>query len=336
MNNTQRPERLTDLIKRLLDRGYNRAVEPVIRAIVRDSTSGVIAQRLDELNVEAQRLADIGERLRPDNPVIRALLADLETVLKNDQRRIADASVDIQRASIDSANTITKRLALPGVTDEQFRRIVGVSWNSPSEEAVARLIEFVDLPEWQDEIGAMSDTTLATVRNQAVRGIVEGWSPLKTARQIQQTVQSLPAHQANNLMRTLQMQSYRTGQVANMTANDDILDGHMRIAALDDRTCMACIGLHGTVLKTSDRVDDHHQGRCTSIPLVTGRARNIQSGIDWFNELPEERQLKIAGRGKLDALKNGDIRWQDLQQDYSNPAFGRMIRETSLKQALQR
>lgn len=329
MNN--QPERLTDLITRLLDRGYALATQQVIRAIVRDSTTGIIAQRLDELDAEAQRLANIGDKLQPNNPVVRALLADLNTVLGNDARRIADASVDIQSSAIESAGTITRRLALPNISDDQLRTIIGTGWNKPSEEAVARLIDFVDMPAWTDELAGYPEETLSVIRKQVIRGVVEGWSPLKTANVIRQTATGLPAHQANNLMRTLQMQSYRTGQVVNMEANNDILDGHIRIAALDNRTCMACIALHGTVLKTNERVDDHHQGRCTSVPLVTGRARNIQSGVDWFQSLPEERQLKIAGRGKLDALKNGDIRWQDIPTTYTDPTFGNMIREASLK-----
>jgi len=63
MNNQQgpaaRPERLTDLIRRLLDRGYTRATDQVIRAIVRDATTGIIAQRLAELDEDARRLAGL-------------------------------------------------------------------------------------------------------------------------------------------------------------------------------------------------------------------------------------------------------------------------------------
>lgn len=339
MNNQQGPapqaERLTDLIRRLLDRGYTRATDQVIRAIVRDATTGAIAQRLAELDDEARRLAALNRPLLPSNPVIVALLVSLEETLRNDARRIADAAEDVQRTGIGAANELTRRLALPNVPDDQLRTILGVSWNTPSEEAVAAVVNYTDMPSWADELASYGPRVQTTVRNQAIRGIAEGWGPIRTAREIRQTAQGLPAHQANNIMRTLQLQSYRTGSAVNMAANADILDGHMRIAALDNRCCMSCIALHGTVLPIGERVDDHHQGRCTSIPLVTGRSRRIQTGPEWFESLPEERQLIIAGPGKLDALRRGDIRWQDLPVAYDDPTFGRMIREAALKDLLQ-
>jgi len=333
MNNQQAPrnERLTDLIRRLLDRGYTRATDQVIRAIVRDSTTGIIAQRLAELEDEARRLADLNRPLRPDNPVVRALLADLDDVLANDVRRISDAAEDVQSAGISAANELTRRLALPNVPDDALRTVLGVSWNTPSEEAVAALVNYTDMPTWADELAQYGPRVQQTVRNQAVRGIAEGWNPIRTAREIRKVAEALPAHQANNLMRTVQLQSYRTGSAVNMQANADILDGHMRIAALDDRTCMGCIALHGTMLPVGERVDDHHQGRCTSIPVVRGRPRSIQTGPEWFNNLPEERQRAIAGPGKLDALQRGEIRWDELPVAYDDPTFGRMIREAALK-----
>ena len=338
MNNQQgpaaRPERLTDLIRRLLDRGYTRATDQVIRAIVRDATTGIIAQRLAELDEEARRLAALNRALLPSNPVVRALLTDLEDTLRNDARRIADAAEDLQRIGVQAAADLTRRLALPNVPDDQLRTVLGVSWNTPSEEAVGSAVNYTSMGTWGDELRNYGPTVQTTVRNQAVRGIAEGWGPVRTAREIRRTAQSLPAHQANNLMRTLQLQSYRTGSAVNMAANSDILDGHMRIAALDDRCCMACIALHGTVLPVGERVDDHHQGRCTTIPLVTGRSRRIQTGPEWFESLPPERQLIIAGPGKLDALNRGDIRWQDLPAAYDDPTFGRMIREAALRDVL--
>lgn len=335
MNNQQGPaprgERLTDLIRRLLDRGYTRATDQVIRAIVRDSTTGIIAQRLAELEDEARRLADLNRPLRPDNPVVVALLANLADVLTNNARRIADAAEDVQAAGINAANQLTRRLALPNVPDDALRTVLGVSWNTPSEEAVAALVNYTDMPSWTDELAQYGPRVQQTVRNQAIRGIAEGWNPIRTAREIRQVAEGLPAHQANNLMRTVQLQSYRTGSAVNMQANADILDGHMRIAALDDRTCMGCIALHGTMLAVGERVDDHHQGRCTSIPVVRGRPRSIQTGPEWFNNLPEERQRVIAGPGKLDALQRGLIRWDELPVAYDDPTFGRMIREAALK-----
>jgi hypothetical protein len=133
-------------------------------------------------------------------------------------------------------------------------------------------------------------------------------------------------------MRTLHLQSYRGATALNQTANSDIITKQTRVAVLDDRTCLSCIALHGTELRVGERVDDHHRGRCTSLTDVVGLPpKNIPSGADWFNGLPEARQRIIAGHANLEALKAGAVTLGDFVQPYQDEAFGTMVGEASLK-----
>lgn len=326
------PERISDLVARLLDRGYERASSAVIGAVVRSTNSGVVARRLDELAAEAVRLAEAGERLTPDNPVLRALTADLEAALRRDARALNQAAEGVQQSGASAAEQLTPRLLVGG----QDLPLLGMAWNTPDPEAVNALVNYANNPAWAMELERYAPGMVETVNNAAIRGFFEGWGPRRIANEVRRLVQEFPAFQANNLLRTLQLQSYRDATAIHQTANNHILEGQIRIAARDDRTCLCCIALHGTFLPVGARVEDHHQGRCTSIGVVRGRMRDIQTGEQWFNELPEARQLAIAGPGKLAALQAGDVRLADFVQPYSDPVFGMMLREGSLQRALGR
>jgi hypothetical protein len=62
----------------------------------------------------------------------------------------------------------------------------------------------------------------------------------------------------------------------------------------------------------------------------------VQTGPEWFDNLPDERQRRIAGPGKLEALQRGDIAWSDLTATYNDPTFGTMIKEPALRDLLNR
>lgn len=340
-----RPGTVTDLINRLLDNGYNQIAQPVIDAIASSVNAGLIQRRLADLDAEAQRLDELGERLTPDNPVLRALLADLETTLRRDAARINDASEPLQAAASTAAATIQRQLALPGMTNAQLRAI-GIRWNVPDPERVARLVTYAQSPAWAAQLRQYGPDVLAIVNNQAIRGSVAGWGSLRTAREVRSMTESIPAHQANNLMRTLNLTSYRDSAAIHQQANLAIAQQVIRIAALDLRTCLSCVAQHGMVIWDSSRdvnapvprVNDHHSGRCTSIIVVTGRAVNIIPGPQWFASLSPERQAQqtsfASSPGKLEAYRSGQVQLADFIHRYDDPTFGPMLREASLAGAL--
>lgn len=324
-----------NLIGQMLDTGYSRAADATLRAVASATNTPLIQQRLNELNAEAARLAQTGDKLKPDNAVLRALIADLEPTLKRAGSLIDGNAGTLTQASSQFAQTATRAMAAPGMSDADLAAI-GVQWNVPDPVSVARLVDYADKPAWATEIEKYPGLTMDTLMNQAVRGMVEGWGPQRVASQITSMSETLPLAQARVLTRTLYLESYRSATAANQLANEDILTEQIRIGTLDDRICMCCLALHGTVLAVGEKVIDHHAGRCTSIAVVKGRPRTVQTGEEWFNALgdtPEgrARQLQIAGPTALDALKSGKANLKDFVQRYDDPVFGQMVREASLK-----
>lgn len=344
------PQRGTvnDLISGLLDRGYDQQATPVLRGIASTLTreNGLIQTRLRQLEEHAAELEATGQKLTADDPVLRAFLADLEVTMRGTSTSLDGAGEGIQASGADAAGTVQRQLALPGMTDAQLRA-AGIQWNSPDPEAVAQTVNYVQSDSWSNMLRTdYVDLVVQRIQNQAIGGIAQGWSPLRTARVIRDSAETMPLYQANNLMRTLQLTAYRDGTAVHQNANVGIIQNVIRIETLDARTCLSCISLHGQVMWNSQRdagqaiprVNDHHQGRGTSVVQVVGRELNIVTGADWFASLPPERQAEQASfqrsPAKLAAYRAGAVTLQDFQQAYSDPTFGDMIREASLKEKL--
>lgn len=339
-------ETIQGTIRRLLDANYVDVAGRTVQAVTNSVTdrNGLIQRRLRELDAEVARLQESGvTRLPADNPVVRALLADLDTVMGRNASRVDAAGDDVQGTAVDAAGELTRQLALPGIGEDQVRLLVGADWASPDPEVVRRLVQYVDMPAWADQLADYTKGVVQTVENQALRGMALGWSSVKTAREIRKVTEGLPAHVANTLMRTLYMESYRSGTAVHQNANVQLIRRVVRIESLDSRICAACVYLHGNVIWDSERnagepippIDEHHQGRGTTITDVLGTTVNVRRGEEWFNTLSAERQREIMRNdAAFAAWQAGAVDLKDFVKPYDDPVFGDMVRQASLKDML--
>lgn len=328
------PPNLRALLQRVLDTAYRAEAAAVLRAIMRNSTGGTMARRLAQLVEEADRLAQRGDRLDPSNPYVRALGADFEEAMRVNAALVDGAAPMMQQLGIGAAAALSLQLALPGFTPETLASM-GVRWQVPDPDVIARVAQYANSAAWAHKLERYGQGVARMVADIAVRGVSQSWGPLRTARAMQQAVQTLPASYANQLMRTLQLTTYRDADVAHRLANANILAYQIRIATLDDRTCMACVAQHGEELPLDARIDDHWSGRCTSITVLKGRpAPVIERGEAWFSRQPSARQEAMMGGGAYDAWQAGALQLGDLVHEHHDDLFGRMITEASLVGAL--
>ncbi len=315
----------------MLDAQYDELIAPLLGSVNLTLSSGIALKSLNDLIDRAQDLEDTGRTLMPDDPSVSMLRLNLAKPLRSVTSSASSVSSKLVESASKLATEVGFRLATRGMSEDDIG-VIRLVWNKPSEQALFRVADFTLNPAWSREIGSFETLISDMVRNKAIEGVTKGWNPLKTANEIKSIVSSTPGHRLNNAMRTLQMQSYRSADALQIKENERILDGHIRIAALDTRTCMSCIALHGERLAVGERVNDHHQGRCTSIAIIKGRdPRNIKPGREWFASLPESKQLEIAGPGKLEGLRTGRFTWEDFPKRYDNKVFGEMITEASIK-----
>lgn len=154
--------------------------------------------------------------------------------------------------------------------------------------------------------------------------------------------------EAMKLARTAILWTYRAATHANYLVNGDLISGWLWWAQLDERTCLSCINMHGSFHLITEILIDHHFGRCTPLPVVRPWGEigvdyegdwedplaEIEPGQAWFEALPVDQQEKMMGKAKYAAWKDGLFKFSDLSYAYTDPVWGLMLREASLKELL--
>lgn len=173
----------------------------------------------------------------------------------------------------------------------------------------------------------------AVMRQTLIRGIAVGDNPRTAARLMLDRLGGVfdgGRRRAETIARTEMLDAHRHAARAARMANADVLRGWEWLAALDHRTCPACLSMHGQVFPADQFGPEGHPNcRCTSIP-ATLSWRDLGFDIDepesertdaeaWFWDQPEAAQVSIMGRERLNRLQSGDLAWADLAQRRENP-----------------
>jgi SPP1 gp7 family putative phage head morphogenesis protein len=161
--------------------------------------------------------------------------------------------------------------------------------------------------------------------------IAQGQSPAFIARYLRRAA-SLPYARAMTFVRTASAYAANEATAADQAANARLLQGWMWSAAKDTRTCAACLARDGEIFPVGQVLNDHHAGRCVSIPVTRGAdwVGQYERGRDWYAGLPGADQARLVGRGTRDLLASGGTSWEAIPQDYHNPTMGLMSRRRPL------
>ena len=361
---------INDLINKRLDSEFEKTAGKGLDQISNISLSrGSSMQRsLSALDIEVKALMEKGKKITLDNTVLNQTLRNYQSLLISSQEIINANSGAVQASGQQIASTAVTAKVFPGITEDIFgqgkdpikstviyQKVLqrnAVRWIIPTagELTMAAAIDFVESEAWIAKMEAWGVGYAELTKKIILEGIEKGYNPNKIAALLREHAENIPAHSAENLMRTLQLTSYREGSLAMEKLNGKFLIKKIRIATLDNRTCLACIALHGTDLEIGERVDDHHRGRCTEYYVVPGGAkyppymqvdspsggRNLvpfQKGEDWFASLsPERQKLQASMLGtpaKWNAYNAGNP-LSSFVTTYQDDVFGNMITENSV------
>jgi hypothetical protein len=328
--------RTKNLIDDLLDREYFKTVGKTLDAIKIGSDSGALGRTLSALEIEAARLSEAGLQLTDENAVMRVFRSDLDDFLRANTVLIDGSAEALQNVGVSTANTVTRQLAFGNASDDVLQSF-GVTWNRVDPEAIQSIIQYVDSDAWAESLSGYNGYINDVVDKTVKRGFIQGLSPSVIVDDLVDLMRGvgpkppLTVSSAESITRSLFQTAHRDSQALHQVANADIIEKVIRIAALDVRTCLSCISLHGTEIPLGERVDDHRRGRCTSITIVKGRPRTIESGEHWFNRQSDVRQKQIAGGANYNALKDGRVTLTDFIKKGKDPIFGDIVQENSLK-----
>lgn len=188
------------------------------------------------------------------------------------------------------------------------------------------------------------------LKHALIRGTATGENPEETARQLLKQVGDtfkggLP--RATMIARTETHDAQRHATQQWEKSNTDILEGWVWVAALDKRTCPACIAMHGTTHPTTEPgPNDHNRGRCTRVPKTkpwaqlginqTDTAPKIQTGEEWYRSLTPQAQADILGAQRAHLINTGQIPFTALAQRTTNPGWRDTITQRPLRDLKQK
>lgn len=181
------------------------------------------------------------------------------------------------QAGVDNAIGLIDA-SLPPLTPELRKQVLTSLTRLPTDAIEAASGMFgKDSPliaKLQDDFGiAVADQ----VEMHIVDGIALGMNPRTIAAALSRNLQAdlgTGLGWVLTTVRTAQIKSYQTANHATYLANSRIVPEWTWVAALDDRTCMSCVAMHGTVHPVTETLNDHHNGRC----LISGETVKTKRG----------------------------------------------------------
>lgn len=246
-------------------------------------------------------------------------LGSLTELLEQETRQVAQAAIDL------------------GLQYSEASTGFAVGWNTPDPAAIRRAINYLDSAPMQQALERYGAYHAGQVTALAQTGIAAGWGPVKIAQALNSYVEEMPLADAERMMRTVSIYSYRDANLEAWRENPNVVGGWWWRSALDQRTCMACVALHGSEYGLNERFNDHHRGRCGPVPILEGRARpGAEAGQRWFESQPEWRQrqqmeARPGGRALWQAYQAGAVRLPQMVGSYQNAVFGEMRTVAPLK-----
>ena len=357
-----------------LDKAYLTTAGDMLRMVERVSNapSGEMQLSLAALDEEAARLEEADEMMAVNNPQLEQTLKTYGGTMQTTQGLIA-SNADIIQASVipiaiqavtmkvfgglsgkvvQSGGDVFSPAAAKYVNDSVSA--AGIPWKKISPDAAMQAAGYVQSDAWKNRLNGWGDGYADMTEKTIIGGIRNGAGPTATAAQMRKIAQNIPLSSAENLTRTLQLTSYRDVSAAQEKINGGYIRGKIRIAKLDDKTCLACVSLHATEVPVGEPISDHYRGRCSSWLRVEGgpdfpdtmqadstpgnrQFTKFQNGEDWFASLPPERQAAQLSMqktpAKLRAYQDGTP-LNKFVTEVDDDVFGRQVTEGSLKGVL--
>lgn len=296
-------------------------------------TSGRLQGEIDLMFTELRERQGDGEAITITDirgfRTYRSLLTRIETELQAFSAIVQDEMGATSEKTIQLGLDAGFSLAVQSAGNAGT--VLAQGWIEPDVAAVRNVIGYVDSPSMRARMNIFGEESASNFADLIVTGVAQGKNPVALARMASEWF-SVPFSWAENTVRTAQIYSYRTATHASYAANSQVIEGWVWQAALDARTCIACVMKHGTFYQNDQILNDHHRGRCTPLPVVRGSTwrETYETGAEWIRRQPEMQQAAQFRNGALyQAWKGGRINDSDLIDTYSDPVYGEMIRQAA-------
>jgi len=167
-----------------------------------------------------------------------------------------------------------------------------------------------------------------------VNGTALGWPAAKTAAAMRDGLARGLGRELT-IARTEQIRVYREA-TRMQYAESEVVEGFIRLAAHDKRTCLACLASEGEWFELRESLYDHPNGRCTAVPKIVGiPIPEMVQGADWFMAQVEDDQREMMGDRMYAAFTGGQFDFRDISRRIPNKTWGDSLQPRSLTSLLR-
>lgn len=262
------------------------------------------------------------ERVAAANEVdVNTRMQRLEIARRDITERIATLDEEVRMNLTSEVNSYVELAAAtqPELITTQLPPIA-YSFNRPDPEAIAWIVQRTTEQITVRHYYLSAEATKAM--QAALRtGVAGGINPNEAAKRMVKDVRGAfhgGLFRATVIARTEMLDAYRASAHETELANSEALDGWTWWANIDNKTCISCIGMHGTDHPLDEPgPQDHHQGRCSRLPKTKSwkalgfdtvdepDGLEFETGQDWFERQPERVQREIMGPKRFEAWREG-------------------------------
>lgn len=230
----------------------------------------------------------------------RALLDQVAAELAKFADLAAKEITKEQRAAVRTAQRDAERLLLAATGEPPG---VDLTFNRLPVKAFESQVGFLsDGSPLANLLGELGPAARKAVEASLLQAVALGQNPRKTAAKIREALGG-NLTRALRIARTETIRSYREATHQTFEANAEVLDGWTWNAALNGRTCAACIALHGTFHKTEERMASHVQ--CFPAGTIVAAPDVLSASCRWFEG--EIVELETARGYRLRVTPNHPI-----------------------------
>ena len=200
---------------------------------------------------------------------------------------------------------------------------VSAGFNRLPATAVERMVGLAGdgspLSEVLVDAGRVGADALA---DELVKGVALGLNPREIARRAMRQGLATSFTRMATIARTEVLRVARKATLDNYRQSG-VCRGWRRLAAKNERTCLACLALDGTVYDLEYEFDQHVACRCTLIPVLKGRPPlAFETGREWFEKQPEATQRRMMGPARFELWRGGKLGWDDLYTVHEDARWG--------------
>jgi SPP1 gp7 family putative phage head morphogenesis protein len=334
---------LINSFKDRLDQREQTAVEelqsyylPLLQKIIKEFdevVEKIISLQSQEKNVSKELIY----RETRYRETVSKLVKEITAIDKKTVREISSVQREVATTALHDAEVLIKKSVGKIPRSFDFDRAFLQYNHQAALNMVSRLSKGTPLREILD--ANVPDIMLAS--QAFVESIVKGEHP-RVLRDKLYKQWGMSYVRAETTARTEIVSSYRDSNIWRYKQSKTV-EAWQWSATLDDRTCPVCIFMDGQVFSLDTPFATHPNCRCSPLPVTkTWKELGLNipefkpdigpRGVEWFQSLPENRQLKILHPQKFDLWKSGRITLENLVDSFDHPKYGPSREERSIKE----